>query len=63
MDLKEVIWNSADDKIPGPDRFNMEFYKVCWDIIKNDLFECVSDFFFVGSPTKGNNILFLGVDS
>ncbi|XP_058750389.1 uncharacterized protein LOC131623395 [Vicia villosa] len=29
-EVKDVIWSSDGDKSPGPDGFNMGFYKVCW---------------------------------
>lgn len=45
QDLKDVILNSEWGKSLGPNGFGMEFYKECWDIIKENLFECVNEFF------------------
>jgi len=25
------------DKAPGPDRFTMAFFQVCWDVMKEDI--------------------------
>lgn len=36
-DVKEVIWNSNTDVIPGPDVFGFSFFKCCWEIIKADV--------------------------
>ena len=32
------------DKSPGPDGFNNEFFKSCWDIIKGDVLKLIVDF-------------------
>lgn len=44
-EIKEVIWNSPGDKSPGPDEFNMNFYKRCWEFLKDDLFNFANIFF------------------
>lgn len=36
-EIKEAIWMSDSEKILGPDGFNMRFFKVCWNSIKEDL--------------------------
>lgn len=45
QDIKEAIWNSTDDKIPGSDGFSMSFDKVTRYIICNDLHDCINEFF------------------
>ena len=39
-----MVKNLPADKSPGPDGFNNEFIKSCWDIIKNDVFELILAF-------------------
>ena len=34
----------ALDKSPGPDGFNNELFKACWDIIRGDVLKFISDF-------------------
>jgi hypothetical protein len=34
MEVDEVIKALPNDKSPGPDGFNNEFFKRCWHIIK-----------------------------
>lgn len=34
-EINEVVKNLPNDKSPSPDGFNHEFFKACWDIIKN----------------------------
>ena len=33
------------EKAPGPDRYNVTFYKKCWSIIKTDLVEAFGAFY------------------
>jgi hypothetical protein len=33
------------DKAPGPDGFNGVFFKKCWNIIKEDIYQLCFDFF------------------
>jgi hypothetical protein len=33
------------DKAPGPDGFNGMFFKKCWHIIKEDIYQLCNDFF------------------
>ena len=40
------------DSAAGPDGYNGFFYLICWDIIKLDFFEAVSEFFAGGMLTK-----------
>ena len=43
-EVEEVVKNLPNDKSPGPDGFNNEFIKSCWDIIKTDVFELILAF-------------------
>ena len=36
-EIIEAIWTLHPDKSPGPDAFTIKFYRVAWDIIKEDL--------------------------
>ena len=38
-EIDDVVKNLPADKSPGPDGFNNEFLKNCWDIIKADVIE------------------------
>ncbi|PNX79256.1 cysteine-rich receptor-like protein kinase [Trifolium pratense] len=43
-EVREVIWNSDGNKCPGPDGFNFNFLKACWEIIKYDIMDFMHEF-------------------
>ena len=44
-DIDEMVKNLPADKSPGPDGFNNEFIKACWDIIKDDVTDLIMVFY------------------
>jgi hypothetical protein len=45
QDIDNVIKNMPSIKAPGPDGFNGVFFKKCWNIIKEDIYQLCFDFF------------------
>jgi hypothetical protein len=43
-EVKEVIWSCDGNKSPGPDGFNINFFKACWPIIKQDVMAFLIEF-------------------
>lgn len=43
-EIQEVVFSSEGDRIPGPDGYNLEFIKKCWDIVGNKIIQCIQDF-------------------
>eukprot|EP00253_Pinus_taeda_P021341 PITA_21341 len=41
--VEEAVRNMPNDKSPGPDVFTINFYKACWNIVKQDIWEIVED--------------------
>lgn len=42
-ELEEVIIEIHNGKAPGPDGFNVDFFKTCWRIVKHDILEVMED--------------------
>ncbi|XP_019190133.1 PREDICTED: uncharacterized protein LOC109184574 [Ipomoea nil] len=48
-EVKEAVWKLDPDSAAGPDGFSGVFYRDCWDLVHEDVFWAVQDF-FVGVP-------------
>ena len=44
-EIKDVVMRLQSEKAPGPDEFIGQFYKCCFELIKNDLSMAINDFF------------------
>eukprot|EP00253_Pinus_taeda_P001472 PITA_01472 len=55
-ETEEAIRSMPNDKAPGPDGFTINFYKSCWSIVKQDVWEVVED-----SILKSLNSTFLAL--
>jgi len=44
-EIKQAIFNMEKNTAPGPDHMPVEFFQVCWDIIKEDLLEMFEEFY------------------
>eukprot|EP00253_Pinus_taeda_P027195 PITA_27195 len=65
-EIIKTIWSMDSDKAPGPDGFTIHFYKVCWDIIKNDLQKMIRGFMSkakVGGSTNSTYLALIPKDS
>ncbi|XP_019433996.1 PREDICTED: uncharacterized protein LOC109340725 [Lupinus angustifolius] len=58
VEIKEVVWSCQGDNSPGPDGFNFSFIKRVWDVVKDDIFAMVDDFYQNGNLVKGSNASF-----
>lgn len=45
-ELKGAVFQMEKNKSPGPDGFPAEFYQEYWEIVKNDLFSLLYEFYF-----------------
>lgn len=43
-EIKEVMWSGDKDKTLGSDGFNLGFFKVCWDFLKDDYLDLLRSF-------------------
>jgi exonuclease III len=44
-EVKDVIFSCDGNKSPGPDGFNINFYKSCWPIVKHDVMAFMFEFY------------------
>lgn len=42
-EVSEAIKEMQNGKAPGPDGFNVDFFKACWNIVKQDIQNVVED--------------------
>ncbi|GKD72833.1 hypothetical protein Tco_1331115, partial [Tanacetum coccineum] len=58
-EIKEVVWDCGSDKSPRPDGFSFGFIKRYWNMMKNDIFAAISEFFNNGDIPIGCNASFI----
>nr|GEZ20190.1 hypothetical protein [Tanacetum cinerariifolium] len=47
-EIRDAMFAMCDNKAPGPDGFSAAFFKGVWDIISDDIFRAVKEFFTNG---------------
>nr|GFB48912.1 RNA-directed DNA polymerase, eukaryota [Tanacetum cinerariifolium] len=58
-EIRRAVCNCGDNKSPGPDGFNFEFFKKYWDVVGSDFCEATEHFFTSGGFSKGCNSSFV----
>ncbi|XP_071728309.1 uncharacterized protein [Rutidosis leptorrhynchoides] len=58
-EIHETILDCGSTKAPGPDGFNMKFFKKFWDIIKIELVDAIHWFWDKGEISRGCNASFV----
>ncbi|XP_022866065.1 uncharacterized protein LOC111385869 [Olea europaea var. sylvestris] len=51
--VREAVFNIDADSVAGPDGFSSLFFQHCWDIIQEDVYSAVLDFFDGGHLPRG----------
>ncbi|KAL2248279.1 UNVERIFIED_CONTAM: hypothetical protein Sindi_2680200 [Sesamum indicum] len=54
-DVKNAVFDIAEDKAPGPDGFSSGFYKAVWPVVGQEVTKAVLDFFTMGKLLKQIN--------
>eukprot|EP00253_Pinus_taeda_P007744 PITA_07744 len=60
-ETEESIKSMPNDKAPGPDGFTINFYKACWNTVKQDVWEAVEDSRRSGTIHKSLNSTFIAL--
>lgn len=57
--MKSAVWECEGSKSPGPDGFNFNFFKNCWDVVKEDVLRLMGEFHANGKLSRGCNSSFI----
>eukprot|EP00253_Pinus_taeda_P018950 PITA_18950 len=60
-EVEEAVNSMPNNKAPGPDGFTINFYKACWHIIKQEVWDVVEDSRRSGSILKSINSTFIAL--
>ncbi|KAL2225363.1 UNVERIFIED_CONTAM: putative mitochondrial protein [Sesamum indicum] len=60
-DVKQAIFDIAEDKAPGPDGFSSGFFKAAWPVVGTEVTRAVLDFFTRGKLLKQVNSTLLAL--
>ena len=55
-EIKNAVWDCESSKAPGPDGYNFNFIKKCWNMIDADFLQCIGEFFRSGNFPKNANM-------
>ncbi|KAL2225755.1 UNVERIFIED_CONTAM: hypothetical protein Sindi_3051300 [Sesamum indicum] len=58
-DVKQAVFDIAEDKAPGPDGYSSGFFKAAWPIVGQEVTSAVLDFFSTGRLLKQINTTLL----
>ncbi|KAL0287559.1 UNVERIFIED_CONTAM: hypothetical protein Sradi_7122000 [Sesamum radiatum] len=60
-EIKEALFDIAEDSAPGPDGYTSAFFKAAWSVIGTEFVEAVSEFFRTGRLLKQINTTILAL--
>ncbi|KAL2250082.1 UNVERIFIED_CONTAM: hypothetical protein Sindi_2481900, partial [Sesamum indicum] len=60
-DVKQAVFDIAEDKAPGPDGYSSGFFKAAWPIVGQEVSSAVLDFFSTGRLLKQINTTLLAL--
>ncbi|KAL2251937.1 UNVERIFIED_CONTAM: hypothetical protein Sindi_2316000 [Sesamum indicum] len=60
-DVKQAVFDIAEDKAPGPDGYSSGFFKDSWPIVGQEVSSAVLDFFSTGRLLKQINTMLLAL--
>ena len=60
-EIRAAVWDCGREKSPGPDGFNIEFIKACWQVVKKDITEAIQEFSQRNHIPRGCNSAFISL--
>ncbi|KAL2252015.1 UNVERIFIED_CONTAM: hypothetical protein Sindi_2323800 [Sesamum indicum] len=60
-DVKQAVFDIAEDKAPGPDGYSSGFFKAAWPVVGQEVTKAVLDFFRTGKLLKQVNSTILAL--
>ncbi|KAL2248024.1 UNVERIFIED_CONTAM: hypothetical protein Sindi_2654700 [Sesamum indicum] len=60
-DVKQAVFDIADDKAPGPDGYSSGFFKAAWPVVGQEVTKAVLEFFSTGKLLKEVNSTLLAL--
>ncbi|KAL2252686.1 UNVERIFIED_CONTAM: hypothetical protein Sindi_0063300 [Sesamum indicum] len=60
-DVKQAVFDIADDKAPGPDGYSSRFFKAAWPVVGQEVTKAVLEFFGTGKLLKQVNSTLLAL--
>ena len=60
-DVKRAVWECGIDKAPGYDGFNFKFIREMWEVIEDEIFENVMEFFIEGRTVRHLNVTWVSL--
>lgn len=61
LEIDSAVDSCNAQKAPGPDGFNFRFIKASWEVIKNDIYGIIEDFYHSSCLPKGSNVAFIAL--
>ncbi|KAL2252909.1 UNVERIFIED_CONTAM: hypothetical protein Sindi_0085600 [Sesamum indicum] len=60
-DVKQAVFDIAEDKVPGPDGYSSGFFKAAWPVVGEEVTRAILDFILTGKLLKQVNSTILGL--
>ncbi|KAL2235311.1 UNVERIFIED_CONTAM: hypothetical protein Sindi_1263300 [Sesamum indicum] len=60
-DVKQAVFDIAEDKAPGPDGYSSGFFKAAWPVVGKEVTRSILDFFLTGKLLKQVNSTILAL--
>ncbi|GJX66823.1 RNA-directed DNA polymerase, eukaryota, reverse transcriptase zinc-binding domain protein [Tanacetum coccineum] len=60
-EIKRSVWDCGSDRAPGPDGFTFKFFTTFWDLIEEDVYRFVQEFFNSGNFPNACNSSFIAL--